>query len=197
VTAPPRGAVRFATHAPFFTAKQRRRKWDGFRAIVSTDDGLRVRSRRGWNMTGLLPELEALPEGLVLDGELVAFEDGLPFFPLLCERMLHGRRHVPVVCMIFDVLRVDCVSTMGQRYTERRAILEALDLSGPSWHTPCAFDDGAALLAATSERSLEGIVAKRADAPYRPGERGWVKVKHREYWRSGEEREFARRRSVV
>src|SRR6187551_3318182 len=48
-------------------------KWDGFRALVSTVDGLRVRSRRGWNMTELLPELRGLPPGLVLDGELVAW----------------------------------------------------------------------------------------------------------------------------
>jgi bifunctional non-homologous end joining protein LigD len=47
-------------------------KWDGVRAIVSTEDGLRVRSRRGWNMTPVLPELRTLPTGLVLDGELVA-----------------------------------------------------------------------------------------------------------------------------
>jgi bifunctional non-homologous end joining protein LigD len=47
-------------------------KWDGFRAIVSTEDGLYVRSRRGWNMTTVLPELRSLPAGLVLDGELVA-----------------------------------------------------------------------------------------------------------------------------
>jgi bifunctional non-homologous end joining protein LigD len=47
-------------------------KWDGFRAIVSTEDGPRVRSRRGWNMTPTLPELRKLPRGLVLDGELVA-----------------------------------------------------------------------------------------------------------------------------
>ena len=47
-------------------------KWDGFRAVVSTEDGLRVRSRRGWRMTSRLPELEGLPKGLVLDGELVA-----------------------------------------------------------------------------------------------------------------------------
>ena len=43
-------------------------KWDGFRALVSTEDGLRVRSRRGWNMTPALPELRKLPTGLVLDG---------------------------------------------------------------------------------------------------------------------------------
>ena len=54
-------------------------KWDGFRAIVSTEDGLRVRSRRGWNMTTHVPELETLPRGLVLDGELVAFNnEGAP-----------------------------------------------------------------------------------------------------------------------
>ena len=47
-------------------------KWDGFRAIVSTEDGLRVRSRRGWNMTDQVAELAAPPKGLVLDGELVA-----------------------------------------------------------------------------------------------------------------------------
>jgi ATP-dependent DNA ligase len=48
-------------------------KWDGFRALVSTVETLLVRSRRGWDMTEPLPELAALPEGLVLDGELVAF----------------------------------------------------------------------------------------------------------------------------
>jgi hypothetical protein len=45
-------------------------KWDGFRAIVSSENGLEV--RRGWSMTELLPELAGLPKGLVLDGELVA-----------------------------------------------------------------------------------------------------------------------------
>jgi ATP-dependent DNA ligase len=55
-------------------------KWDGFRAIVSTEVELRVRSRRGWDMTGLVPELSALPVPATLDGELVAFapEDGTP-----------------------------------------------------------------------------------------------------------------------
>jgi len=46
-------------------------KWDGFRALVSTLDGLTVRSRRGWNMTKLVPELAKPPRG-VYDGELVA-----------------------------------------------------------------------------------------------------------------------------
>ena len=59
-------------------------KWDGFCAVVSTVDAIRVRSRRGWNMTALVPELGALPAGLVLDGELVALTNGARDFPRLC-----------------------------------------------------------------------------------------------------------------
>src|ERR1051326_7051132 len=82
-------------------------KFDGFRAIVDTHDGLRVRSRRGWNMTGLLPELAELPAGLTLDGELVAFADGSPHFPLVCDRMLRGRAKVRLTFMVFDLLARD------------------------------------------------------------------------------------------
>lgn len=64
-------------------------KWDGFRCLVSRNDRLRAVSRRGWDMTPLLPELAALPDGLAVDGELVAFgDDGSPSFPQLCDRML-------------------------------------------------------------------------------------------------------------
>ncbi len=56
-----------------------------------------MNSRRGWNMTSLLPELEALPPGFVLDGELVAFnQEGLPWFPSVCDRLLHGDRREPI-----------------------------------------------------------------------------------------------------
>jgi ATP-dependent DNA ligase len=59
-------------------------KLDGFRALADTHDGLLVLSRRGWNMTDRLPELRALPEGLTLDGELVAWgEDEMPSWPQL------------------------------------------------------------------------------------------------------------------
>jgi bifunctional non-homologous end joining protein LigD len=49
-------------------------KWDGFRAIVSTEGPLRVRSRRGWNMTDRVRFLAELPVTAVLDGELVALD---------------------------------------------------------------------------------------------------------------------------
>ena len=66
---------------------------------------LRVRSRRGRDMTSLVPELADLPPRLTLDGELVALgEDKLPSFPRLCARMLHGQRGISVAYLIFDVL---------------------------------------------------------------------------------------------
>jgi bifunctional non-homologous end joining protein LigD len=83
-------------------------KWDGFRALVFTVEGLKVRSRRGWNMTEALPELRGLPDGLVLDGELVAFNKaGDPHFPLLSKRILNRDTSVSIQFMIFDVLAVD------------------------------------------------------------------------------------------
>src|SRR4029079_14699908 len=95
-------------------------KWDGFRALVSTENGLRVRSRRGWNMTELLPELEELPHGLVLDGQLVAFNDhGNPPFPLLSRRVLHGDRRIPIQLMMFDVLFAEGKSLISRPYAER------------------------------------------------------------------------------
>jgi bifunctional non-homologous end joining protein LigD len=164
-------------------------KWDGFRAIVCTHDGLRVRSRRGRNMAALLPELAGLPDGLMLDGELVAWEDGLPNFPRLCARMLHGERDVSITYLAFDVLYVDRESAMVLPYAERRHLLEELDLSGPAWHTPSVFDDGNALYEVVCVRGLEGVVAKRLSSAYRSDGRGWVKTKNETYWRLEEERE--------
>jgi ATP-dependent DNA ligase len=118
-------------------------KWDGFRALVATEDGLQVRSRRAWSMADRVPVLRRLPQGLVLDGELLAFAlDGRPSFPLLSLRVLHGRDAIPVTLMVFDVLRVEGADAMCLPYAERRALLEALDLNGPAWRTPDVFETG-------------------------------------------------------
>ena len=163
-------------------------KWDGFRALVSTENGLKVRSRRGWNMTAAVPELAELPAGPVLDGELVAFnDDGDPHFPLLSRRVLHGDRGIPVRLMVFDVLAIDGDSLLTHTYAQRRARLEALELEGAAWSTPDSFDDGEALYAAVCERGLEGVVAKPLRSLYRPGKRSWIKTKNPAYWRRASE----------
>jgi len=168
-------------------------KWDGFRALVSRNGDFTVRSRRGWNMTALLPELSDLPADTVFDGEIVAFENGRPHFPLVCDRLLHGDRSVPLNYVIFDVLRLEGDPNLRLPYRERRQLLDGLKLGDGPWFVAETFDDGAALFAAVCEQGMEGIVAKRQTQPYRPGERGWVKTKNKAYWRYGEEVELLRR----
>jgi hypothetical protein len=94
-------------------------KWDGFRAIVSTEDGLRVRSRRGWNMTPVLPELRRLPSGLMLDGELVAWKGRVPWFPNVCRRVLNHDFSI-LTFVVFDLLRIDGTDLTDRAFSERR-----------------------------------------------------------------------------
>jgi ATP-dependent DNA ligase len=74
---------------------------------------------------------------------------------------------------------------MAVRYSGSRTTPaeNSLNLNGFSWRTPEASDDGAALFEAVCERELDGILAKRLDDRHRPGERGWTKIKNRDYWR--------------
>jgi bifunctional non-homologous end joining protein LigD len=169
-------------------------KWDGFRALVSTVERLVVRSRRGWDMTHAVSKLARLPEGLILDGELIALsDDGLPSFPRLAERVLHGHDGVAISYVIFDVLACDGHSVMENTYADRRALLEELELEGRGFCTAETFEDGHALFSAVIDQGLEGIVAKPLTSPYRPGQPGWLKIRNRAYWRFGEE--LARSRS--
>src|SRR3954447_12872383 len=156
-------------------------KMDGFRCMVCTHGGYRARSRRGWNMTPLLPDLAAaLPADVQLDGELVALDlDGRPDFHRLGARMLHGRAGIAVTLFVFDVLAAEGLPVTLSPYADRRAPLEQLDVEGPRVRLVATFEDGEALFAAVCERGLEVVVAKRDRDPYRPGERQWVKTKNR------------------
>ena len=167
-------------------------KWDGVRALAIIERGeLRLRARSGADITAGYPELAALGGVLdhaVLDGEVVALDEtGRPSFTVLAERM-HVREAGraarmasarPVTYMIFDLLVLDGVDLTGRSYHERRTALEALALSAGRWLIPPRFDDGEATLAAADEYALEGVVAKRLAAPYRPGIRSldWIKYK--------------------
>ena len=146
-------------------------KWDGFRALVSTEEGLEVRSRRGWNMTPVLPELRRLPAGLVLDGELVAWRNSEPYFPIVCRRVLNRDMSIPLTFVIFDLLRHKGVDLTPQPYSERRRKLERVKLDGPAWTTSETFEDGRALFAAVCALGFEGVVAKNHSSLYRPNDR--------------------------
>jgi bifunctional non-homologous end joining protein LigD len=129
-----------------------------------------------------------LPADVQLDGELVAYDDaGRPDFHRLGARMLHGKTDVPVTYMVFDVLAVEGLATTRQPYSERRALLDELQLERRSVRLVATFDDGPALFDAILEHGLEGVVAKREREAYRPDERLWVKQKNRGTARFAEE----------
>lgn len=171
-------------------------KWDGFRALAWRD-GARVdiQSKSGKPLARYFPEIVALVAGIdadrfLLDGELILpVGDVLSFDALqqrlhpAASRIVRLARDTPAQLMLFDLLRLGDRSFLDRPLAERRVALEAFHRAHahPSLLLSPATDDveqaRAWLLA--SGGALDGVVAKRADEPYRPGERGWAKVKRR------------------
>jgi bifunctional non-homologous end joining protein LigD len=159
---------------------------------VHPDGELHIRSRNEKDARVSFPELHglaALRRDLVLDGEVVAFLDGIPTFGALADRMHVGnaRRAAllaesnPVTLLVFDLLRLDREDLTGRPLSERRALLEGLGLLDVHWQVPATYDDGDMLLEATAAQRLEGIVSKRRSSLYHPGRRSpdWLKFPHR------------------
>jgi ATP-dependent DNA ligase len=158
------------------------RKLDGFRAIVFVDgDRVAVQSRSGKPLARYFPEL-ALPAGrYVADGEIVVAGDaGDEDFGLLQQRLHPAASRVellaeqiPARFAAFDLLARGDEALLEAPFADRRAALEeaALGLDPVDTTTDPA-------RAEEWLRTTEGVIAKRLDAPYRPGERhGMVKVK--------------------
>ncbi len=171
-------------------------KWDGVRAIARCRAGrVQLLTRNGNDVSAAYPELRGLAAALgsreaILDGEIVALDrQGRPSFQGLQERMhlrsaAAVRRRAaadPVTYLIFDLLWLDGRSLMEMPYEQRRERLLEMKLEAKRWRTPAHHvGQGDALLAATREHELEGVVAKRLDSPYRPGRRdgSWLKIKN-------------------
>jgi len=168
-------------------------KWDGMRVLADVQRGdVRVSSRTERDVTVAFPELAGLAhtfEDMLLDGELVALKDGIPSFGALAERfhVTSSRKAAalaasnPVTFMVFDLLRLYGVDLTGRPFSDRRATLERLELSGPHWQVPPTFPDGPLLHRATRDQGLEGIVSKRLTSRYVAGARSedWLKSPHR------------------
>ncbi len=159
-------------------------KWDGYRAIVTVSGGeATLTSRNGTDLTERFRDVARAAAravrspSAVIDGEVCALdEDGSARFEALQSGS--GR----LILMAFDLLSVDDEPVYTRPLEERRRLLEELlDPSVEQVRLSPAFDDGEALLEAAKAQGLEGVVAKRADAPYRPGRRTpeWQKVKLR------------------
>jgi ATP-dependent DNA ligase len=163
-------------------------KWDGFRTIAFRDgDDVRLQSRNGRPMNRYFPDVVeqvlALPgDRLVLDGEMIVVVDGIQEFDLLSQRIHPAASRVemlsektPAAFVAFDLLAEGDEVLFDLPYVERRSRLAEV-VEEPVQLTPCTDDSEAAGVWFTGRS--EGVIAKEADAPYRPGERtGMLKIK--------------------
>lgn len=149
------------------------RKLDGVRCLAHRDGGgaVRLLSRTQRDMSGGYPELlealEAEPcSDFVVDGELVAFDArGITSFQRLQRR---GRERAAVFLYLFDVLRLDGSDVRPLPLRERKAKLRReLKFEGRVRYTPHRNEHGEELFREACQKGLEGVIAKRADSPYR------------------------------
>lgn len=169
-------------------------KWDGFRAIVFRDDhDVEIMSKSGKPLARYFPEIVAFIAAVdqnkfTLDGEII-----LPIGDILSFDALQARLHpaqsritklsreTPAQLMAFDCLRLDDRDLRNTPLSERRSALEAFHArhGGPSLLLSKQTDDieTARLWLANSSGALDGVVAKRSNEAYRPGERAMLKVK--------------------
>src|SRR5919108_4615160 len=184
-------------------------KWDGFRAIVTVADEVRLESRDDRPMMRFFPELVALLEerrngDYVADGEIVLVRPGALSFDELQLRLHPAESRVrklaaeiPATLILFDLLEEAGESFRDRSLGDRRKLLtdlcarlgigaapqrlEELDPGPDLLLTPWTDDVEVAERWFADEAGLgqDGIVAKRDDQPYQAGVRGWIKVKHR------------------
>ena len=159
------------------------RKLDGIRCIAHRGrSGVRLLSRTDRDMNDDYPAiaraLGADPcEDFVVDGEVVALDRrGVTSFARLQRR---GKERVPLFLYVFDLLRLDGRDIRDLPLRERKARLRrALRFEDPIRLTPHRNGDGERMYEEACRKGLEGVIAKRADSPYRATRsRDWLKLK--------------------
>ena len=171
-------------------------KWDGFRAIVFRPGpgAIFIQSRDLKPFDRYFPELRAallerLPDGCIVDGEIViATAHGLDFDALqqrihpAASRIAKLSEATPASFVAFDLLAQGGRGLLEQPQAERRAALESLlGKSRPPLHlTPATLERAVAerWLHDFEGAGLDGVMAKPLDAPYQPGKRAMLKIKH-------------------
>lgn len=166
-------------------------KWDGIRAISYVYNELSIMSRNGKELMNSFPELAELKElakDVTLDGEIVVLKDGKVDFQSLIKRLQKtSPRDIeflwnmyPVTYVIFDILEKNEVPLINRPLSERKRILKESVHEGKSVVLSLFVEaEGEAYYNAAVGKGLEGVVAKRKDSRYEPGERSrsWLKVK--------------------
>lgn len=163
-------------------------KLDGYRALAFIEKGkARIVTRNGNDWTARVPALARalarLPvKSALLDGEIVVIgADGVTHFGAL-QQAFAENHDSEMTYYLFDILHLDGWTIMKSPLSERRALLQQLmaaaDAGGPLRYSDHLADDGPSFFQHSCRFGLEGIISKRADAPYKPG-RGtdWLKTK--------------------
>ncbi|HLL56240.1 MAG TPA: ATP-dependent DNA ligase, partial [Myxococcaceae bacterium] len=169
-------------------------KWDGFRALIFRDgDQLHIQSRNGQPLERYFPELleplkDALPDRCVVDGEIIIpTQRGLDFDALLqrihpaASRITRLAKETPAAFVAFDLLALGDEDLRERPFRQRREALEvALGDSDTVFLTPQSHKpkDARVWFERFEGAGLDGVVAKREELTYQPGERVMVKVKH-------------------
>lgn len=166
-------------------------QWDGKRVIAFCDETTRLLSSDELDLTEAFPELAALHNRVVgleamIDGVIIAFEDGVPSSARLHSRMQadpsqveHLAKTVPVTFMAFDLLYLDGRDLTALPLSERIDLLDGTVVPNDRMAvSPPVIAEGKALLAAARQQELPGIVAKRLASPYVPGGRSkdWLQI---------------------
>lgn len=158
------------------------RKLDGIRCLAIRDGGTpRMLSRNDLDLAARYPEIrDALAEQsrqrFAVDGEIVAFDRGQTSFARLAQR---GHRTVAVFYYVFDLLWLDGfdVRALPLR-TRKRLLRDTLSMGGRLRLSTHRNDAGEAMFDHACRQGWEGVVAKRADSPYRETRsRDWLKFK--------------------
>ena len=168
-------------------------KWDGHRCLANLGTSTRLTSRTTRDMTAQFPELidmhrQLAARNAVVDGEIVALDrEGRPSFERMQDRfhrtpeeLARNKGRVPVQFLAFDLLWLDGQSLLDLPLVERRArLVEVLVETRDIRLSQVVEGAGKDFFAQVKALQLEGMVAKRAASPYRPGARShdWRKIK--------------------
>ncbi|SIN77770.1 non-homologous end-joining DNA ligase [Chitinophaga niabensis] len=155
-------------------------KWDGYRIISIVEAGkIVMRSRSGLDYTAKYPliaeALLKLGHDLVIDGEVVVFNDGKPDFDSL---QLYNGKRTPISYCVFDLLELDGTDIKDLPLAQRKELLSALVGKSRTLKYSKSYSNGPQLYAKALAENLEGIVGKKKDSPYLPGNRSnlWIKI---------------------
>lgn len=169
-------------------------KWDGFRSLSWSAPEIRIDSRNKRPLLRYFPELqpalEQLPDGTVVDGEIVVVVDGATQFDALQQRIHPAESRIerlsgetPAELVAFDLLAIRGEDLRDRPFSERRERLVDLfsDLGLPWRLTPQTGDEetARAWFDDFEPAGCDGIIAKRPDLTYQHGKRAMIKIKHR------------------